>query len=78
MKERSGGIAIPSTSLFGFCRVCKKPIRGGHLSGPDGQTHWGCYRDPDGTHPYSEAGFKRRGKANATVHLRDRSAAEGT
>ena len=66
MIERSGGIAIPSTPLFGFCRVCKKPIRGGHLSGPDGQTHWGCYRDPDGTHPYSEAGFKRRG----TPHLR--------
>lgn len=51
---KRSGMAAPSTALFGFCIYCKNPIKAGHISGPRGPMHWGCYRDDRG-HPFKPA-----------------------
>ena len=61
---KRSGMAVPSTALFGFCIYCKKPINAGHISGPRGPMHWGCYRDDRG-HPFNPAYW--RGESKPTV-----------
>ena len=44
--------------FMGICKECRGLIFGGHLSGPDGLSHWECYRDADGKRPFAKR--KRR------------------
>jgi hypothetical protein len=44
------------------CRYCPHPVdpSKGHIRGPNGPMHWGCYRDENGKHPFSKKADKLR------------------